>query len=250
MRHLVSLLFGIVLAPVIWFLAALGQFRLLQALPRDGVDRGSLTALGLGALLIVAAGIWLGILLGTRLSPVGPGIAGVAWLVLGGAFIVNTGKVTSLLPDGPSGQNELYTLPLRHGYAFLIGTALLVPLFSPARWRAREQVVDEVEIEPYGTVEQPPYTTAEGRYPATEAARYPTADEPRTGRHDAANVRRRDGENVQQPPANPYRRERGYGRERGWSGATDEEARRADPGAPQPRRRWGESAGRNQWGER
>src|SRR4051794_40726072 len=98
MRHLVSLLFGLVLAPVIWFLAALGHFRLLQALPRDGSDGGSITALGLGALLIVAAGVWLGILFGTRLSPVGPGLAGLAWLAFAGAYILNPGKIAGLLP--------------------------------------------------------------------------------------------------------------------------------------------------------
>jgi hypothetical protein len=230
MRHLVSLMFGLLLAPVIWFLAALGHYRLLAALPRNGQAAGSVTELALGALLIVAAGVWLGLLLGTRLSPVGPALAGLAWLGFGAAFILDVQTIAGLLPDGPTGQDGLYTLPLEHGYAFLVGTALLVPLFSPARWRGKEQdFEEETEIVPYGTLDD---TTS-------------------TGRHDADNV---------QPLTNgyrgardrPYARDRAYRRDRTWSGAAaarDEDVRGPDTSAIQPPRHWGENADRpaRQW---
>jgi hypothetical protein len=158
MRHLASFLFGLVLAPVIWFLAALGQYRLVHALPADGAARGSALELVLGGLLMAAGGVWLGLLLGSRLSPLGPGIAGLLWLGAGAAFVLNVDAVLQLLPDGPTGQRDLYELPLRQGYAFLIGTGMLVPLFSPNRWRGSrvvEDTEDEPRYVPFGPVPEP-----------------------------------------------------------------------------------------------
>ncbi len=136
MRHVLGLLFGLLLAPVTWFLVSLGHFRFLDALQRFGDDQDKLpTELAFGAILIVAAGAWLGVLLSSRLSPLAPAICGLAWLGLGAAFVTNVERVSNFLPSGPTGQQGIFVLPLEHGYAFLIGTALLAPLFSPARWR-------------------------------------------------------------------------------------------------------------------
>jgi hypothetical protein len=146
MRHLLSLLFGIVLAPVIWFLTALGHFRVLEAQRRFSINPDRLPIeLAFGAVLIVAAGIWLGVLLSSRLSPLAPGAAAAAWLAVAVAFVADGQKVTDLLPNGPTGQPGLFALPVEHGYAFLVGSALLVPLFSPARWRGRYPVRHPVE---------------------------------------------------------------------------------------------------------
>lgn len=177
MRHVLGLLFGIVLAPVTWFLASLGHFRFLDALQRFGDDTSRLPSeLAFGAMLIIAAGAWLGVLLSSRLSPLAPAAAGLLWLGLGAAFVVNVERVVNLLPDGPSGQQGLFALPLEHGYAFLIGTALMSPLFSPARWRGgqrRPQAADESILEPE-TPAVPSYQT--GSYPTiADTAEPPTS---------------------------------------------------------------------------
>lgn len=149
MRHLVSLGAGLLLAPVIWLLAALGDYRLLAALPRGAAGGGSSKELLLGVLLLLACGVWLGILLGTRISPSGPVGAALAWLALGVLFIDDPAKVARLLPDGPHGQTGLLTLPLEHGYAYLIGAAMLVPVISAGRWRGRERREVEEPLSPY-----------------------------------------------------------------------------------------------------
>jgi hypothetical protein len=137
MRHLYGLGFGLVIAPVTWFLASLGHFRILDGAAKLADGGGSAAShLAFGAVLIVAAGAWLGVLLSSRLSPLAPGITGLIWLGLGVGYIAKGEAFLAKLPDGPSGQEGLFGLPLEHGYAFLIGTALMSPLFSPARWRS------------------------------------------------------------------------------------------------------------------
>jgi hypothetical protein len=174
MRHVIGLLFGVVLAPVIWFLAALGHFRFLDALQRFGDNPDRLpTELAFGAVLIVAAGAWLGVLLSSRLSPLAPAVTGLAWLAMGAVFVSDVERVTNVLPNGPSGQEGLFALPLEHGYVFLVGTALLSPLFSPARWRggapraatAIEATVDpEPQPESYRTGSHATVTAEPQRY--------------------------------------------------------------------------------------
>jgi hypothetical protein len=150
MRHLVSLGAGLLLAPVIWFLAALGDYRLLAALPRGAAGGGSSKELLLGVLLLLACGLWLGVLLGTRISPLGPVAAALAWLGLGALFISDPATVAGFLPDGPNGQVELFTLPLEHGYAYLVGAAMLVPAISAGRWRGTEAPRETEEpLSPY-----------------------------------------------------------------------------------------------------
>jgi len=192
MRHLLGMLFGVVLAPVIWFLAALGHYRFLDALQRYGDDADRLPMeLAFGAMLIVAAGAWLGVLLTSRLSPLAPGAAGLLWLGLGAGFVIDVERVSSLLPDGPTGQQGLFALPLEHGYAFLIGTALMSPLFSPARWRGKSKAaadertavpagyrdeIEPVEVAP-PPLESPDRYTRPPRSGFPEDAPHPTAPE-------------------------------------------------------------------------
>jgi hypothetical protein len=176
MRHVLGLLFGLILAPVTWFLASLGHFRFLDALQRFGDDPDKLpTELAFGAILIVAAGAWLGVLLSSRLSPLAPAICGLAWLGLGAAYVVNVERLTELLPNGPTGQVGIFVLPLENGYAFLVGTALMSPLFSPARWRGgqKKSAVDDLAEAPTATGR-----TATGAYPMVVDPDAVPADQP------------------------------------------------------------------------
>jgi len=165
MRHLYGLGFGLVLAPVTWFLASLGHFRMLDGAAKLADGGGSAPShLAFGAVLIIAAGTWLGVLLSSRLSPVAPAICGLLWLGLGFGFVAKGEAFLGKLPDGPSGQEGLFGLPLEHGYAFLIGAALMSPLFSPARWRSVAAASRAAELPA-----------------AEEPAEYPTSDYPAGG---------------------------------------------------------------------
>lgn len=190
MRHVLGLLFGIVLAPVTWFLAALGHFRFLDALQRFGDNPDKLpTELAFGAVLIVAAGAWLGVLLSSRLSPLAPAVTGLTWLAMGSVFVFEVERVTNLLPNGPSGQEGLFALPLEHGYAFLVGTALMSPVFSPARWRGSPRAIEASGMDTAEPTTQDSYRTGShqtvdgneaarhtGSYPVITSAGEPPAD--------------------------------------------------------------------------
>ncbi len=203
MRHVIGLLFGIVLAPVIWFLAALGHFRFLDATVRfeDAPDRLP-AELAFGALLILAAGAWLGVLLSSRLSPLAPGVLGLIWLGLGATYIAKTEKLTDLLPGGPNGQDDLFVLPLEHGYVYLIGAAMLSPLFSPARWRGAPKRAEAVEIidedEPVEEPEPTPPPTRE-RYGPPRAVALPDERRSATGSYPVVRPERPAAVPDQQP---------------------------------------------------
>src|SRR5687768_17053822 len=81
MRHLGSLLAGLVIAPVAWVLIAAGQSRTVRTFERwqgmDQVHTGNLLR-PLG--LLAGAGLLIGLLLALRLSPLGPLVAGLAYL--------------------------------------------------------------------------------------------------------------------------------------------------------------------------
>jgi hypothetical protein len=150
MRHLISLLAGLVLAPIVWFLAALGDYRLVTALPRGAAAGGSSKALLLGVLLLLAGGLWIGILAGTRVSPAGSIAIGLVWLGAGVMFVDDPKQLAGWLPDGPGGHHGLFLLPLEHGYAFLVGAAMMLPMISISRWRGAPAAEEEYAHSPYG----------------------------------------------------------------------------------------------------
>lgn len=135
MRHLGSLLVAAVFAPAIFLLTGTGLSSFSSALnDNKAVDPlGSLAAVG--ALLL--AGVLYGILLLVRLSPVGPGSAGLAaWgMSLWALFDIE-------------GYRALFATLNVHmggavgewGLGILLGTPLLATLFSGRRWPSTEPV--------------------------------------------------------------------------------------------------------------
>ena len=100
MRHLGSLLAGLVVAPLAWVLIAAGQPRTAQTFERwralDSVYTGDvLKPLG----LLVGAGLLIGLVLALRLSPVGPLVAGLAYLGVYGYSFRDPFRVLDLLPQ-------------------------------------------------------------------------------------------------------------------------------------------------------
>lgn len=138
MRHLYSALIGLALAPFIWTLTAWSTYRFgavtrsvntLSELDKPG------TALIVPLLLLGIAGALIGVLLGTHLSPIGPGLAGVSILAGASAFLIKTDTMLRAVETLPGQHDLVIVLPAAAGSAFLLGTALLVPLFSTTRWR-------------------------------------------------------------------------------------------------------------------
>jgi hypothetical protein len=133
MRHLGSIVFGILLAPVIWALAGIGAAKFVE--PAQDLEPDMFTvAVGLGAL--VGAGLAYAMLLFPRLSPLGPALAGAAmlgaslWAVLAPDFLIDR------VPTDLLGVVDAILRPLP--LAPLLAVPLLVTLGIPRRWRGHD----------------------------------------------------------------------------------------------------------------
>lgn len=138
MRHLGSLLAGVVLAPVVWVLVALGQAKSSNTLAawqeQDAYDTKNLIA---PAALLAVAGLLLGLVATLRFSPLGPVVAGAVYVLAYAWLFVSPFKLLDAVPDKIDifGQKIRPEVPLTNGTLLLLGALLLVSVFSAKRWR-------------------------------------------------------------------------------------------------------------------
>jgi hypothetical protein len=138
MRHLGSLLAGILIAPAAWVLIALGQQKSLATLASWQQSGGFNTAdLLLPAAYLLAAGILIGLIATLRISPLGALIAGLFYAGTYVALFFNPVRVRNAVPESLRllGRTVAPRAPLDNGTLLLIGAALLVAVFSFGRWR-------------------------------------------------------------------------------------------------------------------
>lgn len=132
MRHVRSILLALVLAPAAWVLTGVGLVTYGRAGTRpDGAPSPDRLA-GLAALLI--AGLIIALLATTRLSPVGPVLAGLAYLAAAGWAAAYPVQVHDRVRElaVPFGAELIRPA---EGYAVLLGVPLVATAFNPARWR-------------------------------------------------------------------------------------------------------------------
>ncbi|MGH3658533.1 MAG: hypothetical protein ACRDUA_17900 [Micromonosporaceae bacterium] len=128
---MLSLLLGLVIAPVVWLVTGFGQAKLIAA-TEEGLTLNTATV----ALAVLAgAGLAFGLVAATRISPLGPLAAGL--VLIGGqvAYVARAEKITDLLPKEVLGVEGAFTLPAATGMAAVLGVGLLIALFSVGRWR-------------------------------------------------------------------------------------------------------------------
>ena len=131
MRHLLSFVLSLVLAPLIYISAGF-----------SAVKFGEATQLGLAAILgllaaFVAGGLYA-LLVMARLSPVGPVLTGLLYLGVTIWAVVNPASFVDVVPADLFGQKGLLHVPVGFGTA-LLATPLLFTVFSPRRWRGSAQ---------------------------------------------------------------------------------------------------------------
>lgn len=126
MRHVRSFVLSLVLAPLIWALTGLG----LVVHDRIGLDLAGDRArqVGLGAL--TAAGVLVAVLVLARLSPLGPALAGLAFL----GAVAYAPSLRLMVPALPNGLDEALIVPA-DGFAVALGIPLLATALSGRRWR-------------------------------------------------------------------------------------------------------------------
>lgn len=138
MRHLWSLLAGVVAAPLTWVLVAAGQRGSDQTLSSwMRTDSFSWANLIEPAVYLVVAGVLLGLIGTLRVSPAGPLAAGLLLVIPYAGLFVDPFAVHDALPTNLTiVDDELpLHLPLDNGTLLLIGVLLLLATFSAQRWR-------------------------------------------------------------------------------------------------------------------
>jgi hypothetical protein len=139
MRHLGSIVLSIVLAPIIYILGGIGLIRL--SLNSASVLSGSgtnWTDVGIGAGAIVVAGALYAILVLTKLSPLGPVLVALIYILVQLAALFDASRVQSTFGNSVFGTPNAAEAPLT-GLALLLAVPLLATIFSPRRWRGKDK---------------------------------------------------------------------------------------------------------------
>lgn len=138
MRHLWSLLAGIVAAPLTWVLVAAGQSGSSRTVANwTATNSFNWANLLEPAVYLLMAGILLGLLGTLRFSPAGPLAAGLLLVTPYAGLFVEPFVVRDWIPaNWRIVDDELpLHLPLDNGTLLFIGTLLLMAAFSVQRWR-------------------------------------------------------------------------------------------------------------------
>jgi hypothetical protein len=151
MRHLGSIVLSLVLAPLIYLLAGVGLVKFAEA-NEGGTTLDFVPAVAaLGALLL--AGVCYAILSMTRLSPLGPTLAGLAFLAAGFWALIDPASLRDRVPPDVLGVEGAALLPAA-GLTVLLSVPLLATALSSRRWRR----YDPAESPGYGAAYRPPPT--------------------------------------------------------------------------------------------
>jgi hypothetical protein len=145
MRHLAGIVLAIVAALVVFFAGGWGYLRLLRlpaangslaGLPAGGgslIGNHSVLA-SLAALLVT--GLVVGLLVGVpRISPLAPGLPGLALLALTGLYLASVRHAVQLIPLRTRTFGAGFEAMLIDGVLALAGLAMIIPMFVPSRWR-------------------------------------------------------------------------------------------------------------------
>ncbi len=181
MRHLASIVLSIVLAPVIYVLTGIGLVKVLTAFEPGNAHLTA--ASGLGLLALLAAGALYAVLAQARLSPLGPFLAGLAFLGIG-LWAVITPSSTAKLPQSVFGIAEVAQQPLL-GMTVLLAVPLMLTILSPYRWRRYAQPRPAAPAYPFNYAPPPPYPSpgpaSAPPAPAPEPAPAPASPAPTFG---------------------------------------------------------------------
>lgn len=143
MRHLWSLLAGVVAAPLTWLFLATGQHRAQAAVEEWDTAARFDTADLIGPVVFLAvAGILLGLIGTLRWSPAGPVAAGVLLTIPTVLMFIDPFRTlegffrpADEAPRRFLGQDLEPWLPVENGTLLVLGALLLMAIFSAQRWR-------------------------------------------------------------------------------------------------------------------
>ena len=172
MRHLIGLILAIVLGAALYLGAGWG-FTHLTSLAVEGTALTSATGL-IALSALTATGLFLGIVIAVRaISPLAPGLPGLVLLAWSALLAVREHQALRWIPLQDHSFAAGYRSLLVSGMLALLGAAMIVPLFIPARWHgAPGEGIDEDDSDV-------PVTEFLSTPPAAHAAGLPDLSEPR-----------------------------------------------------------------------
>ena len=153
MRHRIGLVLAVIMAGVLFFPGAWGYLRLLR-LPAAGDQLSNLPAGG-GSLLtdhhmlfalaaLVGTALLAGLLIAVPwFSPLAAGLPGLLLIGWTALYLVNVRQGVDLIPLRADPFGAGFEAMLFNGVLGAAGLAMILPMFVPSRWRARE--VDETD---------------------------------------------------------------------------------------------------------
>src|SRR5262249_14596231 len=126
MRHLGSIVLCFALTPIIYVLIGVGAVK---------IHGHGFVAPTIGCVALARAGLLYAILALTRLSPLGPVLAGLVLVGVQGWAVAAPDNFFDTVPSRVLGVSSAGTLPVAAGYPLLLAIPLLVTIVSPRRWR-------------------------------------------------------------------------------------------------------------------
>lgn len=143
MRHLWSLLAGILIAPLAWLGVAAGQSGSEQAVAEwQQAGRFDTADLIGPAAFLVAVGVLLGLVGTLRLSPAGPLAAGVLLVAPTVFMFINPFEALDAFSYDETSrvlsQDMQLWRPVQNGTLLVLGALMLMAVFSTGRWRRPE----------------------------------------------------------------------------------------------------------------
>jgi hypothetical protein len=177
MRHLGSIVLSVIFAPVIYVLAGVGMIRLATNGGLVAQNQGTnWTDVGIGVGAVVLAGALYAVLVLARLSPLGPVIASLLYIIAQLWTLFDQSYVTKTLGTSVLGNQGAAEAPLT-GLALLLAIPLLVTIFSPRRWRGKDKPLVATYAPPVG---QPGFPQP-GAQPGFPQPEFPQQEFPQPG---------------------------------------------------------------------
>jgi hypothetical protein len=147
MRHRIGIVLAVIMTGVLFFPGAWGYLRLLR-LPAPADQLSDLPAGG-GSLIpehhvllalaaVAGTALLAGVLVAApRISPLAAGLPGLLLLGWTGLYLSNVRQGVDLIPLRSDPFGAGFEAMLFNGILGAAGLAMIVPMFIPARWRAR-----------------------------------------------------------------------------------------------------------------
>ncbi|MEV5569145.1 hypothetical protein AB0L06_03790 [Spirillospora sp. NPDC052269] len=177
-RHGLGVLAGILAIPALLALLIFGAHRInrqqhvIAVTYKDGSVTDGLFVLG----LLVAGGLVIALLCGSRLSPLASLIAGAPLAGYGAYWALRPMQALTKMTEVPGGKGQYAldaAMAARSGLLLVIGATLVLASFPPSRWRSR------------AADDSLPFSGDAGERPVAAASWTPPGDIPVAARQEA-----------------------------------------------------------------